>query len=219
MRATSACRMPRIFIIDDHELLRDMLRAGLEADGHEVIGEADGPTAAVAEAVRLAPDLVLLDLHLGARSGFEVLSEFQRRQFKAPVIVLSMSEQPRDVAESVRLGAAGYVRKGSSRADLRRAIEVVLAGGHHLGEREAALAEAGRTQIDGEPDQLSPRERQIALMVARGASSSEIGAQMHLSPKTVDTYRSRLMAKLGLSDVPALVRWAVRQGLVGLDER
>jgi len=219
MHAPSACRMSRIFIIDDHELLRDMLRAGLEVDGHEVIGEAAGPTAAVAEAMRLVPDLVLLDLHLGARSGFEVLSEFQRRQFKAPVIVLSMSEQPRDVAESVRLGAAGYVRKGSSRAELRRAIEVVLAGGRHFGEREAALAEAGRAQLDGEPDLLSPRERQIAVMVARGASSSKIGTEMHLSPKTVDTYRSRLMAKLGLSDVPALVRWAVRQGLVDLHER
>jgi DNA-binding NarL/FixJ family response regulator len=211
--------MSRIFIIDDHALLRDMLRAGLEADGHEVIGEAAGPTAAVAEAVRLQPDLVLLDLHLGPRSGLEVLAEFQRRQFKPPVIVLSMSEQPRDVADSLRLGAASYVLKGSSLADLCRAINAVLAGARQLGPREAALAEAGRTQPDGGPDALSPRERQIAVMVARGASSSQIGEQMHLSPKTVDTYRSRLMAKLGLSDVPALVRWAVRQGLVGLDER
>ncbi|MBX3608232.1 MAG: response regulator transcription factor, partial [Piscinibacter sp.] len=211
--------MPRIFIIDDHELLRDMLRAGLEADGHEVIGEAAGPTAAVAEAMRLQPDLVLLDLHLGERSGHEVLAEFQRRRFEAPVIVVSMSEQPRDIAEALRLGAAGYVRKGSSRSELRRAIDVVLAGGRHLGEHEAALAAAAPAQADRGPDVLSPRERQIAVMVARGGSSSEIGTQMHLSPKTVDTYRSRLMAKLGLSDVPALVRWAVREGLVGLDER
>jgi DNA-binding NarL/FixJ family response regulator len=211
--------MARIFLVDDHQLLRDMLRAGLEADGHEVVGEAGSPVVAAAEVARLAPDLVLLDLQLGERSGLELLAELRRRQLRVPVVVLSMSERPRDVAEAIDFGAASYVLKSSSRADLRRTIEAVLGGARYLGEREAALAALGRTQVDGEPGLLSPRERQIAVMVCRGASSSEIGAQMHLSPKTVDTYRSRLMAKLGLSDVPALVRWAVRQGLVPLDER
>lgn len=211
--------MARIFVIDDHELLRDMLRAGLAAAGHEFVGEAAAPTAAVADAVRLQPDLVLLDLNLGQRSGMEVLAELRRRQFQPPVLVLSMSEQPRDVAQALDLGAAGYVLKGSSLVELLRVIDAVLAGRRELGPREAALAERGRAQADSEPALLSPRERQIAVMVCRGASSSEIGTQMHLSPKTVDTYRSRLMAKLGVTDVPALVRWAVRQGLVDLDER
>lgn len=211
--------MPRIYLIDDHQLLRDMLRAGLEADGHEIVGEAAGPTVAVAEVQRLMPDLVLLDLNLGARSGLEVLAELRRRQLGVPVLVVSMSDQPRDVAAAMDLGAAGYLRKGSSREELRRAMRTVLAGAAYLAPAEAELARLGRLQADRDPDVLSPRERQIAAMVCRGASSSEIGAQMHLSPKTVDTYRSRLMAKLGVADVPALVRWAVRQGMVGLDER
>lgn len=211
--------MARIYLVDDHQLLRDMLRAVLEADGHQIVGEADGPTAAVAEVQRLMPDLVLLDLNLGARSGLEVLAELQRRRLDVPVLVVSMSEQPREVAFAMDLGAAGYVRKGASRDELRQAIGTVLGGARHLAPAEAELARLGRTQADGDPALLSPRERQIVVMVCRGASSSEIGTQMHLSPKTVDTYRSRLMAKLGVSDVPALVRWAVRQGLVGLDER
>lgn len=211
--------MARIYLVDDHQLLRDMLRAVLEVDGHVIVGEAAAPTAAVADIQRLAPNVVLLDLNLGARSGLEVLAELQRRQLGMPVLVVSMSEVPRDLAQAMDLGAAGYVRKGSSRDELRRAIDTVLAGRRYLAPAEAEMVRLGRSQADAGPAALSPRERQIAVMVCRGASSAGIGAQLHLSPKTVDTYRSRLMAKLGLSDVPALVRWAVREGLVGLDER
>lgn len=211
--------MARIYLVDDHQLLRDMLRAVLEVDGHEIVGEAATPTVAVTDIQRLAPDVVLLDLNLGPRSGLEVLAELQRRQLGMPVLVVSMSEQPRDLAQAMDLGAAGYVRKGSSREELRQAIDRVLSGSRYLAPAEAEMVRLGRSQAEGDPAALSPRERQIAVMVCRGASSAEIGAQLHLSPKTVDTYRSRLMAKLGLSDVPALVRWAVREGLVGLDER
>jgi len=130
-----------------------------------------------------------------------------------------MSAQPRHVAEAMRLGASGYVLKGAPRAELLEAVAAVLAGRRYLGPEVAALAVQGLTG-GAESDllaELSPRERQIVTLVVRGQSSAVIGEQLHLSPKTVDTYRSRLMAKLGVADVPALVRFAIRTGLIDAD--
>ena len=129
--------MSRIYLLDDHAIVRDVLRVVLEAAGHHVVGEAAGPTPALAELARLGPEIVIVDLRLGQRSEFELLAEIQQRELPVRVIVLTMSEQPRHVAEA-----------------------------------------------------------------------------LHLSPKTVDTYRSRLMAKLGLADVAGVVRWAIREGLI-----
>lgn len=208
----------RIYLIDDHALVREGLRALLESAGHEVVGEADEPTAALADMVRLEPDVALLDLQLGTRSGFELIEAAQRRALPSRIVVLSMSHQPRHIAEALRMGAHGYVLKGSSSAELLRAIDAAMEGRRHLGQGEAELAVRGLTEAAFSSRSLSARERQVLVMVARGASSAEIGTQLHLSPKTVDTYRSRLMRKLGLNDVPALVRWAIREGLVGVDE-
>lgn len=210
--------MSRLLLIDDHTVMREGLRALLEGAGHQVVGEADSPTPAIALLGALQPDVVLLDLNLGERSGLEVLAEVQRRRLPTRVVVLTMSSQPRHVAEAMRLGAAGYVLKGADSSRLLAAIDAVAQGRRYLGEDEAELALQGLTAPAAGLHTLSPRERQILLRVARGASSAAIGAELHLSPKTVDTYRSRLMAKLGLADVPAVVRWAIREGLITADE-
>ena len=210
--------MTRLYLIDDHAMMRDGLRAVLEAAGHQVVGEAVELTLALAEIGRLQPELVLLDLNLGSRSGFELLAELQKRSSPARVVVLTMSDQPRHVAEALRLGAWGYVLKGSPSAELLATITAVAGGRRHLGAGPAQLAALSLDEAASASSQLSPRERQILVMVVRGASSSAIGEVLHLSAKTVDTYRSRAMAKLGLGDVPAMVRWAIREGLVGLDE-
>lgn len=212
--------MASLYLLDDHAMLRDGLAAVLRAAGHRVVGEAADPTTALAEIQRLAPHILLLDLHLGERSGFELLEELQRRRIAVRTVVLTMSAQPRHVAEALRLGAAGYLLKGAPSAELLRGIEVVLSGRHHLGGEVADLAVQGFTIRDEQAllASLSVRERQMAELVVRGRSSAEIGALLHLSPKTVDSYRSRLMAKLGVADVTALVRFAIRVGLIGVDE-
>jgi DNA-binding NarL/FixJ family response regulator len=211
--------MSRLFLIDDHTVMREGLRTLLESSGHVVVGEASELTPAIAAIAATAPDIVLLDLHLGMRSGLEVLVELSRRRIESRVIVLTMSNQPRHVAEAMRLGACGYVLKGAPSDELLRAIETVASGGRHLANEEANLAVKGLTDAGGQDlESLSPRERQILVMVAKGATSASIGEELHLSPKTVDTYRSRLMAKLGLGDVSAIVRWAIRHQLIGLDE-
>jgi DNA-binding NarL/FixJ family response regulator len=208
--------MSSLYLVDDHQIMREGLRALLETAGHVVVGESADPTKALAELMQLNPEVLLLDLNLGARSGFELLAELARRHLPTRCVVLSMSAQPRQVAEVLRMGASAYVLKGSAGSDLMSAIDAAVHGKKYLGAGVADLALQIFTQ--NEPvhplDALSPRERQIITMVVKGQSSAEIGRELHLSPKTVATYRSRLMAKLGVSDVPELVRFAIRQKLI-----
>ncbi|MDP9124565.1 MAG: response regulator transcription factor [Pseudomonadota bacterium] len=208
--------MARIYLIDDHPIVRAGLSALLQGAGHTIVGEGQDITQALSDVNRLEPDVLMLDLHLDGRSGFEVLAEMQRRQMSTKVIVLSMSDQPRNVAEALRMGASGYVLKGSASVELVAAVDAVMQGRRYLGEDLTDIAVQGLTSDADRGSTLSPRERQILVMVASGKSSAGIGGELHLSPKTVDTYRSRLMAKLELADVPALVRWAIREKLIDL---
>jgi len=208
--------MAGIYLIDDHPIVRAGLSALLQGAGHTIVGEGEDITQALSDVSRLAPDVLMLDLHLDGRSGFEVLAEMQRRQMATKVIVLSMSDQPRNVAEALRMGASGYVLKGSAGVELVTAVEAVQQGRRFLGNGLTDIAVQGLTSDAERGSTLSPRERQILVMVASGKSSAAIGDELHLSPKTVDTYRSRLMAKLELADVPALVRWAIREKLIDL---
>ena len=212
--------MNDVYLVDDHAMMRDGLRSVLEAVGHRVVGESDDPTRALAEIHTLKPQIVLLDLHLGQHSGLVLLTEMERRKLSARTIIVTMSAQPRHVAEALRLGASGYLLKGSSAGELLAAIDDVGTGRRHLGRGVADLAIAGMHQTDEalSVGALSVRERQIVTLVVRGQSSSEIGRQLNLSPKTVDSYRSRLMAKIGVTDVPALVRFAIRVQLIDADE-
>ena len=114
--------MTRVYLVDDHAMMRDGLRSVLAAEGHQVVGESADPTQALAEIVRLAPEVLVLDLHLGLRSGLELLAELQRRKLGVRTIVLTMSARPRDVAEALRYGALGYLLKGSASSELLRAI-------------------------------------------------------------------------------------------------
>lgn len=212
--------MTRLYLVDDHQIMREGLRSLLEAGGHEVVGESADPTEALADLLRLRPEVLLLDLNLGGRSGFELLAELERRHLPIRSVVLTMSAQPRHVAESLRMGASGYVLKGSAGSDLMSAIDAAVHGRKHLGAEVAELAlQVFMQQESDDPlGALSPRERQIITMVVNGQSSAEIGLALHLSPKTVATYRSRLMGKLGVSDVPGLVRLAIRHKLIDSEE-
>jgi len=213
--------MTRLYLVDDHRIMREGLRALLQTAGHEVVGESADPTEALADLLRLNPEVLLLDLNLGARSGFELLAEMQRRHLPVRCVVLTMSAEPRQVAEALRMGASAYVLKGSAGSDVTAAIDAAVQGKRYLGVDVADLA----LQVLTKPDEddplssLSPRERQIIVMVVRGQSSAQIGESLHLSPKTVGTYRSRLMGKLGVHDVAGLVRLAIRYKLIDPDSQ
>lgn len=208
--------MTAVYLVDDHALMRDGLRALLLPHDYEVVGEAGSLDEALPDIRLLMPDLMLLDLHLGEASGLELQEQLVRRQIPVKTIVLSVDAQVHQVAEASRLGVAGFVFKGAPSQTLLQTMEVVRRGGRSWDPRAQALLErvgqASRLAL------LSPREVQIVQLVVRGWSSNAIGDRLHLSPKTVDTYRSRLMAKLDVSDLPSLVRLAIREGLIGLDE-
>ncbi|MBI3349845.1 MAG: response regulator transcription factor [Burkholderiales bacterium] len=209
----------RIYLVDDHAMVRQGLRALLTEAGHDVIGDSGDITVALAELQQLAPDIVTVDLSLGSRSGMELLTELQRRQLPCRPLVLTMSAQPRHVGMALKLGACGYVLKGSPSEELLQAIATLRAGRRHLGQGVAELA--ARALAEGAGDDpfasLSVRERQVVTMVVDGHSSNDIATALHLSPKTVDSYRSRLMTKLGAADVTALVKLALRHGLIRND--
>lgn len=212
--------MARIYLVDDHAVLREAMGALLAAQGHEVVGQSDDPMTAAADVRELQPDLLLVDLKLGQRSGFELLAELQRRSLKVRVIVATMSLNPRDVAEAIRYGAEGYVLKGSTATEWMQAIDAVLRGQRHYEGKVAELAIQAFTTPDDQTAlaSLSTRERQVITLVVNGHSSAEIGAELHLSPKTVDSYRSRLMLKVGVRDVQGLVRFALRAGLIEAED-
>lgn len=212
--------MARVYLVDDHLIVRDAMCALLEANGHQVVGQSQDPTVATSEIRALAPDILLVDLKLGMRSGFELLAELQRRALHVKTIVMTMSAQPRDVAEAQRYGAEGYVLKGSTGEHLMKAIDTVMRGDRYYEGEVAELAAQGLAAQDDESAlaSLSARERQVIVLVVNGQSSAEIGAQLHLSPKTVDSYRSRLMAKVAVRDVQGLVRFALRSGLITAEE-
>lgn len=213
--------MSRLYLIDDHALMRDGLRAVLEQAGHELVGETDRPEQALDDLQRLHPDVVLLDLQLGARSGFEILEQIQARKLAVKTLVISMYARTGHVARALRGGAMGYVLKGSTAAELRAAVEAVAQGRLHFGPEVAALAAASLSNPGGEATalaSLSARELQVVELVVRGQTSAAIAQTLHLSPKTVESYRSRLMTKLGVTDLPALVRLAIRAGLISADD-
>jgi two-component system invasion response regulator UvrY len=206
--------MSTIYLVDDHAILREGLGALLEMAGHAVVGESGTVSRARAELVLLRPDVLLLDLELRGHSGLELLAELQPLRLRTRAIVLPSSGQAHHVAEAVRLGAAGYLLKGAPGTELIAAVAAVAAGRRHYSARVDALAR-GLAGAAGERA-LSARERSILVMVARGQSSAAIGRALGLSSRSVETSRNRLMSRLRLADVQAVVRWAIRMGLVGL---
>ena len=211
--------MSTLYLVDDHVIVREGRRALFEAAGFDVVGEAGDVAIAAADIARLVPDVVLLDLLLGEHSGMELLRVLQQAKSPSRVIVLTMSEQARYISEAVKLGAAGYILKGSDGAEVVRAIHDVLDGRRHFSGpvAERLVDSMGAPQHANALATLSARERQILELVVRGNSSAAIGASLALSPKTVDTYRSRLMAKLAVRDLASQVRLAVREGVIDSD--
>lgn len=208
-----------LYLVDDHAVLRDGLRALLEPAGFEIVGEGSDVPTVLAEIVGAPPSAVLLDLSLGEHSGIELLAEIQRRKLPSRVLVLSMSAQPRQVADAVRMGAMGYVLKGAAGAELIDALRSVLAGRHYWSAGIAAIAGQALSSAparDPAPT-LSLRERQVLNLVVRGRSSASVAETLNLSVKTVETYRSRLMRKLGVEDITGLMRYAFREGLLETD--
>jgi DNA-binding NarL/FixJ family response regulator len=206
----------RILIADDHAMIRDGLEALLRGDERiEVVGLAADGREAVRLVRELRPDVAIMDIAMPEMNGIEALRELQSRAADTRVLILSMFSTLEYVQQAFNAGASGFLLKESAGSELKEAIERVHGGRRYLsrrlGSQASALLSRGpqRTPLES----LSRRERQILQLVVEGKSSTEIGQALHLSAKTVETYRSRLMHKLGVDGVPALVKFAIAHGL------
>jgi len=205
----------RVFMVDDHALVRAGMRMILSGETDiEVVGEADCGETALPMIRKLRPDVVLCDLHLPGLSGLEITERLVKGRH-AKVIVVSVLEDGPMPRKLIEAGASGYVGKGGDSAELVRAVRDVARGKRFLASAIAQkLALSG---LDGEAtpfDELSPRELEIAMMLVQGLRQEEIARRLSLSPKTINTHKSRLFAKLGIEDNIALARVASRYGLV-----
>jgi DNA-binding NarL/FixJ family response regulator len=211
----------RVYIADDHAIIRDGLRALLEArDDIEVVGGAGDGRQAVAEARQMQPDIVLMDISMPGLNGIEAAALLREAAPKARVIMLSMHATSEHLFRALQAGARGYVLKNSAGAELLDAVRTVHAGKRYFSPKVADILVSGyvREERGVSPVQaLSGREREILQLIAEGRTSAEVAQSLSLSPKTVDTYRSRLMQKIGVADVVGLVKFAILHGITTLD--
>ncbi|HEY1388217.1 MAG TPA: response regulator transcription factor [Ktedonobacterales bacterium] len=218
----------RILLVDDHPIFRAGLRALLESQPDvRVVGEAGNGAEAIARATELRPDIILLDISMPDVDGLEALRRMQADHVPGKVLVLTMHAENEYLFQVLESGGYGYVLKQGVDTDLFTAIRTVAAGDIFLypsatalllsryREQKRALEE---TADGGQQDGLSDREREVLSLTAQGYSSQEIGDQLALSAKTVETYRTRVMRKLNLRHRSDLVRYALRVGLLQPEE-
>jgi len=214
---------PRVFLVDDHAMFRAGVRAEL-GDAVDVVGEADEVGAAVELISERLPGVVLLDVHLPGGGGQAVLRGVRPRHPEVHFLALSVSDAPEDVIAVIRAGARGYVTKTISGDELLQAIRRVEAGDAVFSPRlagfvlDAFAGSAGEATLtaglDPELDLLSPREREVLRLIARGYTYKEVARELIISVKTVESHVSSVLRKLQLSTRHELTRWATARRLV-----
>ncbi|HET6204834.1 MAG TPA: response regulator transcription factor [Planctomycetota bacterium] len=208
----------KILLVDDHTLVRAGLRRILETQpGFAVVREAADGNAALAALDETSPDVLVLDLSIPGRDGFEVLRAVKAKRPQTKVLVLTMHADPAYVARAVQEGADGYLLKDSAVSDLVQALRAVQQGGVYYSPAvQRRLGEIlRRGPAPARPiDRLTDRERQILRHVAEGLTTKGIASRLGISARTVETHRANLMDKLDLRSVAQLTRFAVREGLL-----
>ncbi len=209
----------RVLLVEDHALVRAGMRALLQKiDGLEVISDVGDGWEAVKSVQTDAPDLVLMDIAMPGLNGLDATSRIVKESPNTRVILLSMHANEEYLQQALQVGASGYLLKGAELAELELAIRTVGKGERYLTPAVAKYAiEAYRGKSDGPSGplaKLSMRQREILQLIAEGRTTKEIASYLNLSVKTVETHRSQLMERLEIHDVPGLVRFAIRVGLI-----
>lgn len=205
----------RLVLADDHQVLRQALKALLEKHGYEVVAdEADGRAAF--EAVRnLVPDVAVLDVAMPVLNGVDAAREIARLRPACPVILLSGVEDQRFVKDALQAGVRGFVQKSQGTEDLIHAIEEVRAGRLYVSPGASqAIVDAASAPPRDSRTQLTPREKQVLALVGAGKSTKQIADVLRISVKTAEFHRGRLMKKLNVHDTANLVRYAIREGWI-----
>ena len=212
----------KVLLADDHKLLRAGLKLLLQRNPDiAVVGEAADGEQTLQLFQQLEPDLLLLDLSMPKMDGLDCLREIKSRWPDAKVIVLTMHEDENYIKQAMQAGAAAYVHKSAADTDLFKAIDAVQAGQLYLSQQDSSLLLHVLLKQDLAPVDnqapfvlLSPREREVLRLIAHGYSMAEVAEKLSLSIKTVDTYKTRLMEKLGTTRKSELVSYALKYGLL-----
>jgi DNA-binding NarL/FixJ family response regulator len=211
----------RILIADDHGVVAEGLRHLVSAQPDmDVIGLAENGRDAVRTTLELMPDIVLMDHAMPLLNGTEATRLIRERSPQTRVIMLSMYSDAVHVYRALQAGATGYIVKKSVAKEVVDAIQAVHRGGRYLSKQLADIVidhVVHRSAPDDPLERLSSRERQVLQLLAEGHSVAEIAATLSLSPKTVETYRARMMEKLGIFELAGLVRFAIQQGVTELE--
>jgi DNA-binding NarL/FixJ family response regulator len=213
----------RILIADDHGIVRQGLRSLIEKDpGMEVIGEAEDGQRVVELVGELLPDVVIMDVTMPKLNGIEATRLILQKHPGVNVIVLSMHPDKHIVKETLEAGASGYVLKSYLFDELSRALEAVAANERYLSPRVAGIVvedyvRQPSAEATAAPAKLTSRERQIVQLLAEGKATKEIARLLHISPKTADANRRRIMNKLDISSVAELTKYAIREGLTSTE--
>lgn len=211
----------RVLLADDHTILRAGLRMLLDAQPDiEVVGEASDGKQALAEALRLQPDLVLMDITMPEMNGIEATRQIKRALDATRVLILTMHENEEYLFQVLRAGASGYILKEAAGTELISAIRIVFSGRFYMSPSAQSMMVGDylqRVRSGEERDSysaLTEREREILKLVAEGHTNNQIAERLFISPKTVDTHRTHIMDKLNLHSRAELVKYAMRRGLL-----
>lgn len=215
--------MTRVLLADDHRILRQGLRKLLEQeDDIQVVGEAENGRLSVTLAGELDPDVVIMDVAMPDLNGIDATRQITEARARTKVLALSMHSDGRYVKGMLQAGASGYILKDCAAEELTRAIRTVMADQLYVSPCVTGtivndyLRQLSGSHIDSDPT-LTQREREVLQLISEGASTSHIAKELHLSVKTVETHRKRIMDKLGLRSVAELTKYAIREGLTALD--
>ena len=210
--------MVRVLLVDDHPVVRKGMKAILEDHmGAITVEEAGDGDSALATLDKGAPfDAIVLDLSMPGRSGIDLLAEVKHRLPKVPVLIMSLHGEEQFAVRALRAGASGYLTKAAAPDQLVAAVTKIMRGGRYISEglAERLAADVGGSHTGAPHERLSDREFEVMRGIASGKQVSEIAEQMHLSVKTVSTYRTRLLEKMGMSTNAELTRYAIENGLV-----
>ena len=205
--------MINVLLADDHPLFREGVRLLLEQEGFNVVGEASDGAEAVALAEQLSPDVITLDLSMPVLNGIQAAQKIRSRT-KAKIILLTMYEDEEYMVEALRVGVNGYVLKMQTESELAYTINVVAEGAFYLGPNiPPSVIEALTNKDKVVSNPITAREQQVIDLIAEGLSTREIAKSLGLSPKTVESHRSRIMQKLHFKQTSQLVCYAVRSQL------
>lgn len=206
-----------VLIADDHGVFREGLRMLLDSQPDlRVVGEVGDGRAAVKAAQELQPAVIVMDLAMPLLNGVDATAQILERNDGIKVVMLSMHSTVEHVYRALQAGALGYLRKESAGREVLEAIRTVHLGRRYLSQKitESAVDDyIHQRAVESPLESLSQREREILQLIVEGRSGVDIARQLNLSPKTVDTYRSRMMLKLGIGDLPSLVKFALQHGL------